>query len=87
MASYRLAFRESVAKDLRALPKRDVTRILGRIEGLTDDPRPVGCEKLAGQERYRLRQGNYRILYELRDDVLLVTVVKVGHRRDIYRDL
>lgn len=85
MASYELAFRKSVAKDLRAFPKQDVKRIMQRIRSLADDPRPPGCEKLSGQERYRLRQGAYRIVYEIEDDRLTVLIVKVGHRRDVYR--
>jgi mRNA interferase RelE/StbE len=85
MASYELVFRKSVARDLRELPKADVKRILLRIRLLTDDPRPVGCEKLSGQERYRVRQGSYRIVYEIDDKILIVLVVKVGHRRDVYR--
>lgn len=85
MASYRLVFKRSVAKDLRVLPKADVAAILRRTEGLAEDPRPPGCEKLSGQDRYRVRQGAYRILYEIRDEVLVVTVVKVGHRSDVYR--
>jgi mRNA interferase RelE/StbE len=85
MASYDLVFRKSVAKDLRALPKKDVKRILQRIRALVLDPRPLGCEKLSGQERYRIRQGAYRIIYEITDATLLVLVVKVGHRRDVYR--
>ena len=85
MARYRLIFRESVAKDLRGLPRADVTRILARIEQLAIDPRGAGCQKLSIQERYRVRQGDYRIVYEIRDDVLIVTVVKVGHRREVYR--
>lgn len=86
MARYRLVFKQSVAKDLRAFPKADVTAILRRIETLADDPRPPGCEKLPSQERYRVRQGAYRILYEIRDQELVVTVVKIGHRRDVYRN-
>ena len=86
MARYRLIFRESVAKDLRGLPRADVTRILARIEQLAIDPRGAGCQKLSIQERYRVRQGDYRIVYEIRDDVLIVTVVKVGHRREVYRE-
>lgn len=86
MASYRLVIKRSVAKDLRALPSADVAAILKRIQALADDPRPPGCEKLAAQERYRLRQGLYRILYEILDQELVVTVVKVGHRRDVYRN-
>ena len=85
MASYELVFRKSVAKDLRELPKADVKRILQRIRSLADDPRPSGCEKLSGQERYRLRQGVYRIVYEIDDRVLIVLVVKIAHRRDVYR--
>jgi mRNA interferase RelE/StbE len=85
MASYELTFRKSVARDLRPLPKQDVVRILRRIRSLADDPRPAGCEKLSGQERYRVRQGRYRIIYEIEDTRLTVLVVKVGHRREIYR--
>lgn len=55
-------------------------------ELLARNPRPQGCEKLSGQERYRVRQGVYRIIYEIRDEVLLVTVIKVGHRREVYKD-
>ena len=87
MAGYRLLFRQSVAKDLRRIPRVDRARILKRIRRLAAEPRPPGCEKLSGQERYRLRQGRYRILYEIQDDVLVVVVVKVGHRREIYRRL
>ena len=85
MASYNIVFRQSVAKDLRSIPKQDVLRILRRIEGLADEPRPVGVEKLSGDEKYRIRQGNYRILYTIDDDVITVTIVKVGHRRHVYR--
>ena len=84
MASYRLVFKQSVVKDLRKIPNKDVQRILQRIDGLADDPRPVGVEKLTGDEKYRIRQGNYRILYAIDDDVITVTIVKVGHRRDVY---
>ena len=85
MASYELVFKKSVAKDLREFPKADVKRILQRVRSLVDDPRPPGCEKLSGQQRYRVRQGLYRIVYEIDDKVLIVLVVKVGHRRDVYR--
>lgn len=85
MARYELVFKRSVAKDLRRIPNPDVARILARIQFLRDDPRPAGCEKLSGQERYRIRQGVYRILYEIADDKLIVTVVKVAHRKHAYR--
>lgn len=85
MANYELKFRPSVRKDLRPIPNDDVARILKRIEILAEDPRAPGCEKLSGQERYRVRQGVYRILYEIIDHELCITVVKVGHRRDVYK--
>jgi len=84
MAVYKLFFKKSVQKDFDAIPKKDLRRILNRIEALAKDPRPHGCEKLTGQERYRLRQGRYRIVYSIQDDELTVWVVKVGHRKDIY---
>lgn len=85
MARYRLQFKKSVAKDLRAILKQDVQRILKRIDMLVDDPRPEGCEKLSTQELYRIRQGRYRILYQIKDAVLIVIVVKVAKRSDVYR--
>ncbi|MBN1318906.1 MAG: type II toxin-antitoxin system RelE/ParE family toxin [Anaerolineales bacterium] len=85
MASYRIVFKQSVAKDLRSIPPKDVQRILKRIDSLADDPRPVGAEKLSGDDKYRIRQGNYRILYMIEDDIVTITIVKVGHRRDVYR--
>lgn len=87
MAKYKLTFKTSVAKDLRQIPGHDVQNILQGIEGLADEPRPVGCEKLSGQERFRVRQGTYRIIYEVRDQELVIMVVKVGHRRDVYRSI
>jgi mRNA interferase RelE/StbE len=83
MARYELRFKPSVARDLRGIPKADVQRILARIEALRDNPRPPGCEKLSAQERYRLRQGSYRILYTVAGVEVVVEVVKVGHRRDV----
>jgi mRNA interferase RelE/StbE len=85
MVRFELRVKPSVAKDLRGVPRADVLRILTRIEALRDDPRPPGCEKLSGQERYRVRQGDYRILYTVFDAEILVEIVKVGHRREVYR--
>jgi mRNA interferase RelE/StbE len=85
MGRYRLIFKKSVARDLRPFPKKDVARILKCIDALAADPRPPGCEKLSGQARYRLRQGVYRIIYEIHEDSLVIVVVKIGHRRDVYR--
>jgi len=86
MAKYKLLFKASVTKDFRHIPKHDVAAIVQRIEALADDPRPNSCEKLSGQERYRVRQGHYRIIYEIIDEQLVVTVVKIGHRRDVYKN-
>jgi mRNA interferase RelE/StbE len=85
MAVYKLFFKKSVQKDFDTIPKKDLKRILSRIKTLAENPRPSGCEKLTGQERYRLRQGQYRIVYSIQDDELTVWIVKVGHRKDIYR--
>ena len=85
MVSYRVFFKKSVAKDLRGIPKEDVTKILDRIRLLGDNPRPPESEKLTGQERYRIRQGHYRIIYSVQDEEVTVWVVKVGHRKDVYR--
>ena len=85
MASYSVRIKRSAAKELEAVPPKDRKRIAKRIEGLAADPRPPGCEKLSGEEKYRLRQGDYRILYEIVDQELIITVVKIGNRRDVYR--
>lgn len=85
MAEYKVYFKESVEKDLNTIPKKDLQKILRRIEMLSQEPRPQGHEKLTGQERYRVRQGNYRIVYSIQDQQLTVWVVKVGHRKEVYR--
>ena len=85
MASYELVIKRSVAKDLRAIPNSDVAKLLQHIRALADEPRPQGCEKLSGLERYRIRQGDYRIIYEIQQQRLLVLIVKVGHRKDVYK--
>jgi mRNA interferase RelE/StbE len=85
VASYSVEIKRSAAKELEQLPPRDRSRIVTRIRALAGNPRPPGCEKLSGQERYRVRQGNYRILYEIDDAVVRVIVVRIAHRRDVYR--
>ena len=85
MAAYKIFFKRSVEKDFKSIPKKDLKKILDRIEMLTENPRPSGSEKLTGQERYRVRQGLYRIVYSIQDYELTVWVVKVGHRKDVYR--
>lgn len=85
MARYELRIKKSVTKDLDPLPKKDVQRIVEAINGLADNPRPPQSLKLSGAEKYRLRYGVYRVLYEIQDEVLIVCVVKVGHRKDVYK--
>jgi len=85
MAEYKIYLRRSVKKDLSPIPKKDLKRIIQRIKNLSVNPRPNGCEKLSGQERYRIRQGKFRIVYSIQDEDLTVWVVKVGHRREVYR--
>lgn len=87
MARYRILIKKSAAKELESIGgKKDRERIAQRILALADDPRPPGVEKLSGtSEKYRIRQGNFRVLYEIQDDALIVSVVKVGDRKEIYR--
>ena len=86
MARSRLLIKPSAVKDIEAIPlKRERQRVVERISKLAEDPRPSGSEKISGQDKYRVRQGRYRILYAIEDQDLLVQVVKVGHRKDVYR--
>ena len=85
MAKYKITFKKSVAKDLRGIPSADVKRILRSIDDLAENPRAEGCVKLSVQERYRVRQGVYRIVYEIREESLIVLVVKVAHRSSVYK--
>ena len=85
MANYDLRIKPSAVKELEALQTKDRRRIVDKIQNLASEPRPQGCEKLSGQDRYRIRQGHFRILCEIQDSQSIVTVVKIGHRRDVYR--
>jgi mRNA interferase RelE/StbE len=87
VARYRVLIKQSAAKELEALPNKNARqRVVARIRALADEPRPAGCEKLSGhRDRYRVRQGIYRVVYSISDKELLVFVVKVGHRKDVYR--
>ncbi len=85
-ALYSVVIKRSAEKELRAIPLSDLKRVIDRIRGLAQQPRPSGCEKLSGEsERYRIRQGDYRIVYGIDDAALRVDVVKVGHRREVHR--
>lgn len=85
MASYSLLIKASAATELEALPLKDRRKIITCIEALASEPRPHGCEKLSDQDRYRVRQGDYRVVYSVDDETRTVLIVKVGHRRDVYR--
>ena len=86
MAKSRLLIKPAAVKEIEAIPqKRDRQRLIERILRLADNPSPPGCEKLSGQDKYRVRQGRYRILYSVADPNLLVYVVKIAHRQDVYR--
>ncbi|MDP9362434.1 MAG: type II toxin-antitoxin system RelE/ParE family toxin [Acidobacteriota bacterium] len=87
MGSYSVIITKAAAKEIEQIDRRsDREKILDRIRQLSADPRPHGSKKLKGwHERYRLRQGDFRILYEIRDAILIVTVVHVGHRKEVYR--
>ena len=85
MASYRVLIKSSAVKELESLPAKDRSRVAAKIHGLGADPRPPGAEKLSGHEKYRLRQGDYRILYSIDDADATEVYVKGGHRREVYR--
>lgn len=85
MASYKLEIKKPAAKELEHLRLDDCRRVVAKIQGLVTQPRPCGCEKLSGDKKYRIRQGNWRVLYEIDDEELIVTVVKIAHRREAHR--
>ena len=86
MASYEIFIKPSAVKELKAIKtKKDRNRIVKKIKGLASQPRPAGCKKLAGNNLYRIRQGNFRVVYEIQDTILIVSVVKIGDRKEIYR--
>lgn len=85
MAEYKITIKKSAAKELEGIPQKDLRKIVKRIRSLAKDPRPHDSQKLSGQEQYRIRQGDYRIIYSIEDTDLLIDIVKIGHRREIYR--
>ncbi len=85
MANYKIFIKPSAKKELESLPRNDLSKIVEKIKNLSSDPRPHGAEKLSGEDKYRIRQGNYRIVYSIEDDKLIVIIVKIGHRRDVYK--
>jgi mRNA interferase RelE/StbE len=84
MARYKIEFKKSAVKELHAIPIKDIKKIISKMRALADDPRPQGSIKLSDQGKYRIRVGDYRILYSIEDDVSIIVVVKIGHRKDVY---
>ena len=84
MANYSIEIKQAAAKEIEKLSKQVLKRIIEKIESLAWEPRPSGCKKLSGEEKYRIRVGRYRILYSIEEEILVVYVVKVGHRREVY---
>lgn len=87
MAAYKIFIKRSAAREMEGLGKKDLAKVLARIEALGENPRPAGVEKLAGVDLWRIRQGDYRILYSIEDNLLTVWIFKVGHRREVYRKI
>lgn len=87
MAEYRIEYMPAAVRALRKLPAEAGRRVVAKIEALAGNPRPAGAVKLAGHEAYRVRVGDYRVIYGIADERLVVLIVEVGHRRDVYRGL
>lgn len=85
MASYKIEIKRSAIKEIENLPSVVLKRVVAHIQELGDNPRPMGCKKLSGDEKYRIRVGDYRILYAIEDDILTVYIVKVAHRKEVYK--
>jgi mRNA interferase RelE/StbE len=83
--SYDLRIKRSAEKELRAVSRPDLPKLIDRIRSLAREPHPPGCQKLSGQEAYRVRQGDYRVIYTVNDQSRLIEIVKVGHRKEVYR--
>ena len=86
MASYELRWKRSALKELQKLPKHTISKLVALAESLVDEPHPAGCRKLAGTEHtYRVRSGDYRLIYQIHNGQLIIEIVKVGHRKKVYR--
>lgn len=81
---YKIGIKKSAQKELKSLPNKELKKVIEKISSLAINPRPAGCKKLSGDEKYRIRVGNYRVLYSIEDDILTIFIVKVGHRKDVY---
>jgi len=85
VANYKVLIKPSAVKELERVPKKQLQKITEKIQALEFDPRPLQCEKLAAKNESRIRQGAYRLVYTIEDDKLVIMVIKIGHRRDVYR--
>lgn len=85
MGSYSIRIKKSAEKEIIKICEADRARVVKKIMLLHSDPRPIGCEKLQGESNYRVRQGDYRVVYEVNDIEKIVRIIKVGHRREVYR--
>jgi mRNA interferase RelE/StbE len=85
MGKYKIEIKKSAIKELYTIPEKILKKIIDKIKSLSNNPRPVGCIKLSKGKRYRIRQGNYRIIYSIEDDLLIVYIITIKHRKDVYR--
>ena len=85
MAKYKITIKKSAAKELEDIPKKELRKIIKRIQSLAQNPRAQRSQKLSGKEQYRVRQVDYRIVYSIEDKHTTIDIVKIGHRREIYR--
>lgn len=85
MEKYKIEFKKTATKELNSLPNKEIKKILNTINQLIENPRPINSKKLSASERYRIRSGDYRILYEIKDQILIVYIIKIAHRKDVYR--
>lgn len=85
MGYYEIRIKREAEKEIRSLPQPDIRRIIKKIQGLAENPRPLGCDKLKGEEGYRIRQGDYRIVYLINDSEKILRILRIGHRKEVYR--
>ncbi len=84
MAKYSISIKKSAEKELKSLSAEMYLRVRKSIYNLAENPRPNGCKKLKGKESYRIREGDFRIIYEIEDEILFIMVIKIGHRKEVY---
>ncbi|MFH1856328.1 MAG: type II toxin-antitoxin system RelE/ParE family toxin [Candidatus Omnitrophota bacterium] len=85
MEKYKIVIKKSAVKELESIPKKDLQRIVKRIQMISESPKPNNSQKLSQREEYRIRQGDYRIIYAVINEKETVEIIKIGHRREIYR--